>query len=86
MRLLLLSLPLFLAACTGKPSFEDPALSDRELNLEEFCHGNVKHHLANLVPADKTALRQNLDRGFARLRRRPDLLLSFIQAAQLPVR
>ena len=25
-----------LAACTGKPSLDDPPLSDRELNLEEF--------------------------------------------------
>jgi hypothetical protein len=41
MRLILLSLPLLLAACTGKPSFEDPALSDRELNLEEFFDGTV---------------------------------------------
>jgi Protein of unknown function (DUF3833) len=41
MRLILLSLPLLLAACTGKPSFDDPALSDRELNLEEFFDGTV---------------------------------------------
>jgi len=41
MRLLLLSATLFIAACTGKPSFDDPALSDRELNLEEFFDGTV---------------------------------------------
>jgi transposase len=57
-----------------------------DLNPEEFCHGNVKHQLANLTPADKTVIRHSLDRGFARLRRRPDLLLSFIHAAHLPVR
>lgn len=28
-----------LTACTGKPSFNDPALSDRQLNLEEFFDG-----------------------------------------------
>jgi hypothetical protein len=32
---------LLLAACTGKPSLEDPALSDRELNLEEFFDGRL---------------------------------------------
>jgi Protein of unknown function (DUF3833) len=41
MRLLLLSASLLLAACTGKPSFDDPALSDRDLNLEEFFDGTV---------------------------------------------
>lgn len=30
-----------LAACTGKPSLEDPPLSDRELNLEEFFDGRL---------------------------------------------
>ncbi|WP_413720606.1 DUF3833 domain-containing protein [Silicimonas sp. MF1-12-2] len=30
-----------LAACTGKPSLDDPALSDRELNLEEFFLGET---------------------------------------------
>lgn len=32
---------LSLAACTGKPSFKDPALSDRKLNLEEFFDGTL---------------------------------------------
>lgn len=32
---------LFLAGCLGKPSFEDPSLSDRRLNLEEFFHGDL---------------------------------------------
>ena len=30
---------VFLAACTGKPSFNDASLSDRELNLEQFFDG-----------------------------------------------
>ncbi len=30
-----------LAACTGKPSFDDPALSERKLNLEEFFDGEL---------------------------------------------
>lgn len=32
---------LALGACTGKPSLDDPALSDRQLNLEEFFDGPV---------------------------------------------
>ncbi|SMY06380.1 DUF3833 family protein [Flavimaricola marinus] len=30
-----------LAACTGKPSFDDPSLSDQVLNLEEFFEGDL---------------------------------------------
>lgn len=57
-----------------------------ELNPEEYCHGNVKQHLKNARPGTKNEIRSMLDRGFARLRRRPDLLLSFFHAAGLPVR
>lgn len=56
-----------------------------DLNPEEYCHGNVKEHLANATPADATEMRRRLEAGFARLRRRPDLLLSFIHAAGLGV-
>lgn len=56
-----------------------------ELNPEEYCHGNVKHHLKNAHLTDKTEMRQMLNRGFARLRRRSDLLLSFFHAAGLSV-
>ena len=41
MRLLVLVTSLFLAACTGKPSLEDPALSDRKLDLEVFFAGDL---------------------------------------------
>lgn len=57
-----------------------------ELNPEEYGHGNVKRHLANVTPEDRQQMRRFLDRGFDRLRRRPDLLLSFIHAAGLSVR
>lgn len=57
-----------------------------ELNPEEYCHGNVKRHLANVTPMDRQQMRQFLNQGFARLRRRPDLLLSFVHAAGLSVR
>lgn len=54
-----------------------------ELNPEEFCHGNVKEQAKNALPANKEELRRVVDRGFARLRRRPDLLLSFFHLAGL---
>jgi hypothetical protein len=38
---LALSALALLGACTGKPSFKDPALSDRQLNLEEFFAGTL---------------------------------------------
>lgn len=57
-----------------------------ELNPEEFCHGNVKAHLANALPETPPQMRLDLDRGFARLRQRPDLLLGFVHAAGLAVR
>lgn len=62
-----------------------PAYSP-ELNPEEYCHGNVKQGLKNARPTCKTEMRSMLDRGFARLRQRPDLLLSFFHAARLSVR
>lgn len=57
-----------------------------ELNPEEYCHGNVKQRLKNARPTSKNAIRSLLDRGFARLRRRPDLLLRFFHHAGLSVR
>lgn len=62
-----------------------PAYSP-ELNPEEYCHGNVKQGLKNARPICKTEMRSMLDCGFARLRKRPDLLLSFFHAAGLSVR
>lgn len=41
MRILILSFFVLLAACTGKPSFDDPALSERQLHLEEFFDGQL---------------------------------------------
>lgn len=41
MRLIVLCAFAFFAACTGKPSFDDPSLSDRKLNLEEFFDGEL---------------------------------------------
>lgn len=41
MRVLILLACLTLAACTGKPSLDDPTLSDRKLNLEEFFDGDL---------------------------------------------
>jgi transposase len=62
-----------------------PAYSP-ELNPEEYCHGNVKQALKNARPTCKSEIRSMLNRGFARLRHRPDLLLSFFHRAGLSVR
>jgi hypothetical protein len=54
-----------------------------KLNPEEFAHGNIKQHLRNLLPQDKTEIKTHLNRGFARLRRRQDILLGCFHAAGL---
>ncbi len=40
-RVLVFGMALLIAACTGKPGVDDPLLSDRKLNLEEFFDGRV---------------------------------------------
>jgi transposase len=57
-----------------------------ELNPEELCHGNVKAHLKNAAPDTVNEIISLLDQGFARLRRRPDLLYNFIRHAGLVVK
>lgn len=57
-----------------------------ELNPEEYCHGNVKQHLKNVTPDTADEICILLDREFARLRHRPDLMLNFIHHAGLSVR
>jgi transposase len=57
-----------------------------DLNPEEGCHGNVKGRLSNATPETDEEIRQQADRGFARLRRRPDLLLGFLHHAGLRVK
>ena len=56
-----------------------------DLNPEEGCHGHVKQHLRNAQPSGASELRAGVDRGFARLRRRPDLILGFFRHAGLHV-
>ena len=41
MRLVAILSLMFLAACAGKPSIDDPKLSSRQLNLEEFFEGDL---------------------------------------------
>jgi len=55
------------------------------LNPEELCHGNVKRHLHGATPASVEQLRKQVDREFARLRKRPALLASFFEHAGLKV-
>ena len=57
-----------------------------EINPEEFCHGNVKQHLKNVTPENSAEMRQMVNRGFARLRHRPDLILVFFHQAGLVVK
>jgi len=57
-----------------------------ELNPEEFLHGNIKQHLRNLLPHEKSEIRAHLNRSFARLRRRTDILLGCFHAAGLRIR
>lgn len=54
-----------------------------ELNPEEYCHGNIKGRMRNGVYHSKTEIRHDLDRGFARLRHRQDILLGCFQHAGL---
>lgn len=54
-----------------------------EINPEEFCHGNVKRAIKNAVFLSTPEIRQSLDRGFARLRKRPDILLGCFHHAGL---
>jgi len=54
-----------------------------ELNPEEYCHGNVKRRKKNAVLLSKGEIRCSLDQGFARLRKRPDILLGCFQHAGL---
>jgi transposase len=56
-----------------------------ELNPEEYCHGNVKQQLRNATFTDADQIIHALDNGFARLRRRPDLLNGFFHAAGVRV-
>ena len=41
MRFLALAIFLVLAACSGRPSLDDPQLSDQALNLEEYFSGSL---------------------------------------------
>ncbi len=54
-----------------------------QLNPEEYCHGNVKRRLKNVILSSKTEIRSSLDRGFSRLRKRPDILLGCFHHAGL---
>ncbi len=56
-----------------------------ELNPEELCHGNIKRHFMNASVETVTDIRRGIDRGFDRLRCRPDMLLGFFHHAGLVV-
>jgi transposase len=54
-----------------------------ELNPEEYCHGNVKRRMKNGIYYSKAEIRRSLDAGFARLRKRKDILHGCFQLAGL---
>ena len=54
-----------------------------ELNPEEYCHGKVKRRMKNAILHSKIEIRSSLVQGFARLRKRPDILLGCFQHAGL---
>jgi transposase len=57
-----------------------------QINPEEYCHGNIKQHLKNINPDSVSQILHHLDLGFARLRRRPDMLLGFFHHAGLKLK
>lgn len=57
-----------------------------ELNPEEYCHGNVKRRMKNGIFHSKAEIRSSIDRGFSRLRQRPDILLGCFQHAGLKIK
>jgi transposase len=57
-----------------------------DINPEEFCHGNVKARMKNAMPMNREEIRNMANNGFARLRHRPDLIISFIHHAGLSVK
>lgn len=57
-----------------------------QLNPEEYCHGNIKQHLRNALPTSTVEVIRLLNQQFVRLRRRPDLMLSFFHAAGIHVK
>lgn len=56
-----------------------------ELNPEEYCHGNVKRRMKNGIYLTKSEIRHDLDLGFSRLRKRPDILLGCFRHAGLGI-
>ena len=54
-----------------------------EVNPEELCHGNVKRSIKNAVFLSKQDIRKKLDKHFAALRKRPDVLLACFRHAGL---
>ena len=54
-----------------------------ETNPEEFCHGNIKRSIKNIVFSSKQEIPQALHKKFAALHKRPALLLACFHQAGL---
>jgi transposase len=57
-----------------------------DINPEEFCHSNVKARMKNAIPMNREEISNMANNGIARLRHRPDLIISFIHHAGLSVK
>ena len=55
--------------------------------MEALCPAiTSKDHMKGATPQTEAEIREQADRGFARLRRRPDLLLAFFHHAGLNIK
>lgn len=57
-----------------------------EVNPEEFCHGNAKAHLRNVLPQQAKEVERLLNQQFDRIRKNKTLILSFFRHAELRVK
>ena len=78
--------PLCRAICRVEHYTINIGANRDQLTLEEFCPGKVKLQMRNAAPDTIAEIRQRTDRGFARLRKRPDLLLNFFHLAGLKLK
>jgi len=73
-------------AMERKISVEWPLPCAPELNPEEYRQGNVKEQIRNATPKSVEEMQQQVDQGFDRLRKHPDLQLSVFRHAGLGVK
>ena len=75
--------PLCRAICRVEHCIINIGANRYALTPEEFRHSKVKLQMRNAAPDTIAEIRQRTDRGFARLRKRPDQSLTFFHQAGL---